>query len=105
MIIPAGCKILVKPFTMEEDDPIIKRWKALGGSINEDSERRQQVNIDKGVVLAIGPSVSQEYVKGLEVGDTIGFARFGGKYISEPNKPDEKLLILNDEDVICYFKD
>jgi co-chaperonin GroES (HSP10) len=104
MIIPCGCKVLVKTFTLAENDEIIKSAKRAGIELPEFSERREEINIDKGVVLKIGPSVSNEYVKDLQVGDTVGFARFGGKFIVDP-ADGVKYLLLNDEDILCTFHD
>jgi co-chaperonin GroES (HSP10) len=104
MISPAGCKILVKTFSLAEHDEVYKSAKKAGIELPEFSERKEEINIDKGIVLAMGPSVSDEYVKGLQVGDVIGFARFGGKFITDPTDS-KRYLILNDEDVICTFKD
>ena len=104
MIHVVGCRILVKPFKIQEHDKIIARAKAAGIEIPELSERKEQINVDKGVVLQIGESCHKDYVGALEKGDTIGFAKFGGKFVTDPTN-DEMYLILNDEDVVCIFKD
>lgn len=104
MIKVPGCRILIKPLKTEETDEIVKRMKSLGFDFTETDKRKEQVNMDKGVVLDIGPAVDEDYVKGMNVGDTIGFAKFGGKFVREPNGK-EDLLIINDEDVVCIFKE
>jgi co-chaperonin GroES (HSP10) len=43
-------------------------------------------------------------VEGAKVGDTVGFAKFGGKFVTDPESKEE-LLVLNDEDIICVFKE
>jgi co-chaperonin GroES (HSP10) len=103
MIVP-GCRILVRPLKIEELDETAKRLKALGFDYTEQDKRKAQASIDKGEVLQIGPKASADYIEGLEVGDTIGFTQYGGKFVKELNS-DETLLVINDEDVIVIFKD
>jgi co-chaperonin GroES (HSP10) len=98
-----GCRILVKPLKEEEVDEVVRRAKALGITVAAD-ERKQKINMDKGIVLEIGPACDKDYTAGMEVGDTIGFTKFGGKFVREPNK-EEDFLIINDEDVVCIFKE
>ena len=104
MIEVVGCRILVKPFKIQEHDKIIAKAKAAGIHIPELSERKEQVNVDKAVVLQVGEACHKDYVGKLEKGDTIGFAKFGGKFVNDPVS-DELFLIINDEDCICIFKD
>ena len=104
MIDVVGCRLLVKPFKIQEHDKMFARAKAAGIALPELSERKEQVNVDKGTVLKIGPQCHQDYVGNLEKGDVIGFAKFGGKFVTDP-ADDEIYLIINDEDVVCIFKD
>lgn len=97
-----GCRILVRPLKEEEVDENVKRAKALGIVLTEQDERKQKVNMDRGVILQIGPKVEPDYVEGARVGDTIGFAKFGGKFFTDPETKEE-LLVINDEDVIVVF--
>lgn len=97
-----GCRILIRPLELEEHDTAFRSAKAAGIVILEQDERKQKINIDKGVVLQIGNKCHEDYVGDLKEGDTIGFAKFGGKYIKDP-VTEEELLIINDEDVICIF--
>jgi co-chaperonin GroES (HSP10) len=60
--------------------------------------------MDKGVVLAIGPAVDPDYSQGVSIGDTIGFSKFGGKFVRDIGST-EDLLVINDEDVVCIFKE
>lgn len=104
MITVPGCRLLIKPLKVEENDKVFRQAKAAGLALPEMSERKLQSNIDKGVVLQIGPKASQDYIEGVKVGDLIGFTKFGGKFVQERDS-DEDLLIINDEDVICIFKE
>jgi len=103
MIKVTGCRILVRPLDLAELDPVMARAKALGIEFEKD-ERKAKAHAEKGVVLELGPRVNEDYTEGANVGDTIGFTKFGGKFVKEG--PDsEELLIINDEDVICVFKE
>lgn len=97
-----GCRVLVKPLLEEEVDENVKRAKALGIQFLATDERKQKVNMDRGIILQLGPKVNDDYTEGAQVGDTIGFAKFGGKFITDPETKEE-LLVINDEDVIVVF--
>ena len=99
-----GCRILVKPFKIQEHDKVFESAKKAGIILTEVSERKEQINLDKGTVLQIGSKCHEDYVGELKVGDVIGYAKFGGKFIQDP--VDETIyLIISDEDVICIFKE
>ena len=78
--------------------------KKAGIILTEVSERKEQINVDKGTVLQIGSKCHEDYVGSLSVGDTIAYAKFGGKFIQEPGS-EEVFLVINDEDVVAIFKD
>jgi co-chaperonin GroES (HSP10) len=103
MIIVTGCRILVKPLTFADFDPTAKKLKELGFETAPD-KRQEKINMDRGVVLQIGPKCDEVYVGDLKKGDIIGFTKFGGKFFQD-EKTKEELLIINDEDVICIFKE
>jgi co-chaperonin GroES (HSP10) len=100
-IVPCGHRILVKPERVEDTDPAYKAAKALGFEFVDKSLKQEQAAIDKGVVIAIGPTAFKDYGGDAwcAVGDRIAFAKYGGKFVT----PDA--LILNDEDVVCVLKD
>lgn len=104
MIHVTGCRLLVKPFQIQEHDKVFASALKAGLVLMEQSKRKEQVNVDKGTVLQVGPGCHPDYVGDLKEGDVIGFAKFGGKFVQEPNSEDI-YLIINDEDVICVFKD
>lgn len=99
-----GCRILVKPFNAEELDPRLASAKAVGIVFQDKTERQTQAHAEKGTILEIGPKANPDYMEGAKVGDTIGFTKFGGKFVKE-HEDDVDLLIINDEDVICVFKE
>lgn len=104
MILVTGCRILVKPFKLQEHDKVYDAAKKAGIILSEVSERTEQTKIDKGTVLQIGEKCHEDYTGILSVGDVIGYAKFGGKFVQEPDS-DELFLVINDEDVVCVFKE
>lgn len=105
MIKPVGHRILVRPFKLQEHDKVFASAKAAGIALPELSQRKEEVNVDKGTVLDIGATAFKDFggEPWCHPGDVIGYAKFGGKFIQDP-ETDEVLLVMNDEDVICVFK-
>lgn len=101
MIKVTGCRVLVNPLDWEDTDEVVKRAKALGLQFEKD-ERKAKVAMERGVIIQLGPKVNADYTEGAEVGDTIGFTKYGGKFVKDGEK---ELLVINDEDVICVYKD
>jgi co-chaperonin GroES (HSP10) len=99
-----GCRLLIRPFKIQEHDKVFAAARAAGIQLLESAERKEQANIDKGIVLNKGSGCHKDYTENVNPGDIIGFAKFGGKYITDP-ATDELLLVINDEDVICIFKE
>ncbi len=99
-----GCRILIKPLKDEDVSDVAKRMKAMGFDFTETDKRKAQTNMDKGVVQQIGPKASEDYIAGMVVGDTVGFTKFGGKFIRDIGS-EEDLLVINDEDIIVIFKE
>ena len=97
-----GCRILLRPFKIQENDKVFAAARAAGIAIPEFSERKEQTNVDKGEVLQIGNKCHEDYIGNAKVGDTIGFAKFGGKFVQDP-VTDEIYLVINDEDVVCIY--
>ena len=104
MIEVVGCRILIKPQTLVEHDKVRASALKAGIQLLETTERKEQINVDKGTVLSIGSKCHEDYVGNVAVGDVIAYAKFGGKFITDP-KTEEVFLVISDEDVICVFKD
>lgn len=104
-IVPCGHRLVVKPFNLQEHDEVFARAKRAGLELLPVDQRKQEVNIDQGTVISIGPSAWKDFggTNWCEVGDVVGFAKYGGKYIKDPVTK-EDYLVLNDEDVICVLK-
>lgn len=102
MINVVGCRILVKPYKLQEHDKTYASAMKAGLVLPEFSQRKEEVNVDKGTVLQIGPKCHEDYVGNMKVGNVIGYAKFGGKFIQDP-VDDEVYLVINDEDVVCIY--
>ncbi len=108
MITPCGHRLIVKPYAQKDLDPLmsnaLKSDALKGFEIVNTNEDRENASVDRGIVLAIGPTAWQNeshgYVPWCNVGDEILFAKFAGKFVKDP---DTKLdvFILNDEDVVA----
>lgn len=100
MIKPAGHRLVVKPFKQEEVDEVYKRAKLAGFEIVNANQARENASVDKGVVLAIGPTAWPNEDPWCKVGDTILFVKFSPKFVEDPETK-ETVGILNDEDVVA----
>ena len=111
MIIPTTHRVIVKADKVEESDPVYKSARAAGIALADHSDRkREQASVDRGYVVDIGPTAFQAfYPDGMEkrpvnIGDYVAYARFSGKFITDPFT-EEEFVALNDEDIICVFKE
>lgn len=103
-----GHRLVIKPFTIEEHDPVFAKAKAAGLTLLDRDERKEQVAVDKGTVLEVGPTAfialnPPDYPAWCKVGDVIGYTRNAGKYIKVGEN--EHVLVINDEDVVNIFKE
>jgi co-chaperonin GroES (HSP10) len=106
MIIPTLHRILVKADKLEDVDKTYVKAKQIGIVIPEHEDRkRAQAGVDKGTVVSIGPTAFRDFQaeSPIKEGDYIAYARFAGKIITDP-ETEEEYVILNDEDVVCLFK-
>ena len=104
MIKPCGHRVVVKPYTLEEHDPVFASAKKLGIELTRDTEKMERTGVDRGYVLSLGATAFKDFggEPWCKVGDLIAYARHSGKFVEDPaNK--EKLLVLNDEDVIAVL--
>jgi co-chaperonin GroES (HSP10) len=112
VIIPVGHRIVVKQEKLEEVDPTYKKATQAGILIADTlDKRREQLGLDKGTVVAIGPGAFVEFNnnQGLtepwcNVGDRIAFAKYSGKNVEDPDN-NEVYMVLNDEDVVCIIRE
>jgi chaperonin GroES len=94
-LVPVLHRLIVEPEAIET-----KTASGIILTVNEKAERKA---VERGKVLAIGDTAFKDFKAGVipVIGDTIYFAKYAGKEVTEDGKD---YLILNDEDVICIIK-
>lgn len=104
-IVPVLHRILVRPDKVEEKDSKLKAARRAGIVLIEEEYSREQAAVDTGEVLAIGETAFRDFntTSPIAVGDHIVYARHAGKLVEDPDT-EEKLVILNDEDVVAILK-
>ena len=105
MIIPLLHRIIVKQQKLNEAHKDYQRAEAIGIIIPEHEDtKRAQAGVDKGTVVAIGPTAYRDFNVDapVSVGDVVAFARFSGKTIVDP-ETDEEFVALNDEDLVAIL--
>lgn len=105
MIVPLLHRIIVKQQKLNEAHKEYQRAEAMGIIIPEhEDNKRAQAGVDKGTVVAIGPTAYRDFNTDVpvKVGDVVAFARFSGKTIVDP-KDDEEYVALNDEDLVAIL--
>jgi len=100
--IPLGHRVLVKPQRIEDIDDAYRSAKAVGIVFQELELKKEQLAVDKGIVIDIGSTAFKDFggEPWASIGDLVAYARHGGKLIKDPDS-DEHYLLLNDEDLIC----
>lgn len=101
MIEPALYRVLVKPYDIFDKDESYAAAKRMGLEVVGDSKKREQQSVDKGVVVALGPTVDADLHA--KVGDDIVWARHAGKEVEDP-ETGETFVVLNDEDVVAVIR-
>ena len=106
MIEPVSHRIVVKPFDIMESDAVYKSAKASGIVLSgEDKLKREQAGVDRGTVIAMGPTVFKDFEcpNTINVGDDIVYAKYAGKEVEDPETK-EMFTIINDEDVVAILR-
>lgn len=71
-------------------------------------EKRHAASVTEGTVVQIGPDAYSDYgykeTKPLAIGDRVQVAKFSPRPVLDPDEPDRKLAVINDEDVIAIIK-
>lgn len=98
MIKPAGHRVIVKPDPVEETSE-------SGIVIRTESETKmEQSGQIFGTLVGIGPNAWKAFDDGhawASEGDRVIYSRYAGRYVTDPEDPDEKLVVLNDEDILA----
>lgn len=105
---PLGYRILVKPDKLEKEHQVEGTDITL--EIVHHDERLWENAQIKGTVLAVGEKAYKPFSRNYDgqpwvrVGDRIFYARHAGKFIEDP-VTEERLLLLNDDDVTAVMRD
>lgn len=71
-------------------------------------ESRHRASVTEGRVVQIGPDAFSDYgyveKKPLAIGDKVQFAKFAGRVVVDPDEPNKRMAVINDEDVIAIIK-
>jgi co-chaperonin GroES (HSP10) len=106
-----GHRVVVRPHSLEEADPMLARAKAMGLQLREVDERRQLTGVDRGVVVEVGPNafsalnVNCPDVPWCKPGDLIAYTKNAGKFIKTTEEALDSLLVINDEDVVAVLEE
>lgn len=100
-LIPVTHRIIVEPDDLLEEDEVYRSARRMGIEIT--NTKREQEAVDTGKVTAIGPTAFRDFgcECPLAIGDTVVFARYGGKKIKDGDK---EFVALNDEDIVAIIK-
>ena len=102
-----GHKILLKVISLEDDAKIpqalLDAGFAIKSGLDKGAEFRAKSELTIGTIMAIGPHAWKHPDLGdgtpwAKQGDTVMFAKYSGKFISDPKSNDEYYL-CNDEDI------
>ena len=92
-----GARILVKEDRLSDET---KSGIIISG--------RSKEQTNKGIVLAVGTGSMLEngtvIPVGVKVGDTVVFSSFSGSPISCDENDENRYLILNERDILCYIE-
>lgn len=105
MIKPLLHRVIVKQQKLNEASKEYAKAAALGIVIPEhEDNKRAQAGVDKGVVVAIGPTAYRDFNTDVpvQIGDVVAFARFSGKTVTDP-EDGEEYVALNDEDLVVIL--
>lgn len=99
-----GHRLLIKPITLEEFDPVVARAKAAGFELSKTTERQEASIISSGIVVQLGATTHNDGGENwCKVGDRIDYVKHGGMFVSDPDDKDSKWYVINDEDVLVVW--
>lgn len=102
-----GFRVLIKPDSLHEYDPVYQSAKKSGIQLVETTERKELTGVDTGVVVEVGPIAYHGYGDGtpwVKEGDRVSYVRHGGKFVSDPDNKENKWLVVNDEDIVMVWE-
>jgi co-chaperonin GroES (HSP10) len=99
-------RILIKQDKLEDANKDYVKMRELGLVLAETEDRkRAQAGVDTGTVVAIGSTAFKDFgtASPVVIGDKIAYARFSGKFITDP-ATGEEFVAANDEDIIAILR-
>lgn len=99
-LIPLGFRVLIYP------DPV--ESKTESGIVLVENERMKRAAQEYGTIVAIGPSAWKNVDDGTpwaKVGDHVAYSRYGGKFVTLPEDPENKYVIIDDVDILCKIEE
>lgn len=81
--------------------------KSKGGIIlTKDFTSKESMAKEVGVVLALGPDFNVDGIrdKDVKIGDTVAFARYGGKQLEE-NLDGKEIRVMRDIDILAVLEE
>jgi co-chaperonin GroES (HSP10) len=105
MLIPLGPRVIVRPDSFTNADPVYEAAKKAGIVLTHD--KREQAGVVKGTVVSIGSMAFHAPVGDgtpwVKVGDRVYYAKYAGKDVTDPSTKEE-LMLLNDEDLCAEIQ-
>jgi len=101
LVIP-GYRVLIKP------EPIEKETES-GIVIVRENEKLEEAKREYGVVAFIGEGCWRDnngrWIGNAgpwcQVGDKVIYSKYGGKFVTDPDDPDQKYVVVNDQDILA----
>lgn len=100
-------RILLKPDELKREHEVEGTGIKIALAASADLEARMEASIQQGYIVSVGPTAFKDH--GVpedqlpKVGDFVLWAKYAGVGVINP-ETEEKLVILNDEDVLCILK-
>lgn len=99
---PVEYKVLVKPDLIEETDPAIKRFKAMGMELPEAEKQRDKMKQITGTLLACGGKAFDDFGDpSPKPGDKVYFAKYAGMILESDDKVEFRLM--SDKDITAIL--
>lgn len=104
-LIPCGHRVIVETKDYDEHDEVMASARRAGLEIIKDSKTRYQASVDKGVIVAIGPTAWTDFGEPwAKLGDEVVFAKNSGRLVEDPEAKDRHFVAMNDEDIILVVR-
>ncbi len=114
-----GHRVLVRPISLEADAKLpeglaASKFKIVAG-LDKNAEHRARSEVQIGIIVSLGPLCWKhpDYGYGLpewegawpKEGDKVYYGKYSGYFLDDPNDPEEKLYLVNDDDIKMIVED